>query len=84
MSEEATDAMLRTALRDHIAALGDADPVIVGYAVAVEVITPDIDGPWLKVLTDSDSTPWTQVGRITALLQLMQDRLRDWWTGDDE
>ena len=78
-----TDQALRDALRDHIAHLGDPGAVIVGYSAVVEVITPDSDGPWLKTLGDSDSTPWAQVGRVAALQQIVASSLEAGWMPDE-
>lgn len=77
------DQALRDALRDHIAHLGDPGAVIVGYSAVVEVITPDSDGPWLKTLGDSNSTPWAQVGRVAALQQITRHELEAGWRPDE-
>jgi len=58
-----SDQGLIDALRDRIADLGDAGAVVIGYAIVVEVVTPGEDGPWLKTLEDSNSTPWAQITR---------------------
>ena len=78
------DQALRDALRDRIADLGDPGAVIVGYSAVVEVITPDSDGPWLKTLGDSNSTPWAQVGRVAALQQIVASSLEAGWIADQE
>lgn len=82
-----SDQGLIDALRDRIADLGDPGAVIVGYSAVVEVITPDSDGPWLKTLGDSTSTPWAQVGRVAALHQITRHELEAGWRpgeGDDQ
>ena len=82
-----SDQGLIDALRDRIADLGDPGAVVIGYAAVVEVITPGEDGPWLKTLEDSNSTPWAQEGRVTALHQITRHELDAGWRpgeGDDE
>jgi len=82
-----SDQGLIDALRDRIADLGDPGAVVIGYAIVVEVVTPDSDGPWLKTLEDSASTPWAQVGRVTALHQITRHDLDAGWRldeGDDQ
>ena len=82
-----SDQGLIDALRDRIADLGDPGAVVIGYAAVVEVITPDSDGPWLKTLADSDSTPWAQMGRVAALHQITRHELDAGWRpgeGDDQ
>lgn len=78
------DTPLRDALRDRIRDLGNEGAVIVGYAAVVEVVTPDDNGPWLKVLMDDDSTPWAHMGRIRALGQIADSNLSAGWEDDDE
>ena len=78
-----SDQALIDALRDRIADLGDPDAVVIGYAIVVEVVTPDSDGPWLKTLEDSASTPWAQVGRVTALHQIVTRSLDAGWMPDE-
>lgn len=78
-----SDQALIDALRDRIADLGDPGAVVIGYAIVVEVVTPDSDGPWLKTLADSDSTPWAQVGRIAALDQITRHDLDAGWSSDE-
>lgn len=80
---ERTDTPLRDAIRDRIADLGDDGAVIVGYAAVVEVVTPDSPGSWLKVLQDDDSTPWSQVGRVRALHQIVDSGLAEGWEADE-
>ena len=70
-----SDQGLIDALRDRIADLGDAGAVVIGYAIVVEVVTPGEDGPWLKTLEDSNSTPWAQMGRVSALHQITRHEL---------
>ena len=78
-----SDEGLIDALRDRIADLGDPGAVVIGYAIVVEVITPDSDGPWLKTLEDSTSTPWAQMGRVTALHQVTRHELEAGWRPDE-
>ena len=72
-----SDQGLIDALRDRIADLGDAGAVV----------TPGEDGPWLKTLEDSNSTPWAQMGRVSALHQITRHELDAGWRpgeGDDQ
>ena len=78
-----SDQGLIDALRDRIADLGDPGAVVIGYAIVVEVITPEHPGPWLKTLSDADSTPWAQVGRIAALDQITRHDLDAGWRPDE-
>lgn len=78
-----SDQGLIDALRDRIADLGDPGAVVIGYAAVVEVLTPDSDGLWLKTLEDPASTPWAQVGRVTALHQIVTRSLYDGWMPDE-
>ena len=82
-----SDQGLIDALRDRIADLGDPGAVVIGYAAVVEVLTPDSDGLWLKTLEDSNSTPWAQMGRVSALHQITRHELDAGWRpgeGDDQ
>ena len=82
-----SDQGLIDALRDRIADLGDPGAVVIGYAIVVEVITPEHPGPWLKTLEDSTSSPWAQVGRVSALHQITRRELDAGWRpgeGDDQ
>ena len=78
-----SDQALIDALRDRIADLGDPGAVVIGYAAVVEVVTPEHPGPWLKTLSDADSTPWAQVGRIAALDQITRHDLDAGWRPDE-
>ena len=78
-----SDQGLIDALRDRIADLGDPGAVVIGYAAVVEVLTPEHPGPWLKTLSDSDSTPWAQVGRVAALHQITRRELEAGWRPDE-
>ena len=87
MERRVSDQGLIDALRDRIADLGDPGAVVIGYAIVVEVVTPGEDGPWLKTLGDSDSTPWAQMGRVSALHQITRNELDAGWRpgeGDDQ
>ena len=82
-----SDQGLIDALRDRIADLGDAGAVVIGYAIVVEVVTPGEDAPWLKTLEDSNSTPWAQMGRVSALHQITRHELDAGWRpgeGDEQ
>ena len=82
-----SDQGLIDALRDRIADLGDPGAVVIGYAIVVEVLTPEHPGPWLKTLSDADSTPWAQEGRVSALHQITRHELDAGWRpgeGDDQ
>lgn len=82
-----SDQGLIDALRDRIADLGDPGAVVIGYAIVVEVVTPGEDSPWLKTLEDSNSTPWAQMGRVSALHQITRHELDAGWRpgeGDDQ
>ena len=82
-----SDQGLIDALRDRIADLGDPGAVVIGYAIVVEVITPEHPGPWLKTLEDSTSSPWAQMGRVSALHQIARHELDAGWRpgeGDDQ
>ena len=82
-----SDQGLIDALRDRIADLGDPGAVVIGYAIVVEVVTPGEDGPWLKTLEDSTSTPWAQEGRVASLHQITRHELDAGWRpgeGDDQ
>ena len=78
-----TDQPLIDALRDRIADLGDPGAVVIGYAAVVEVVTPGEDAPWLKTLEDSTSSPWAQVGRVSALDQITRHELDAGWRPDE-
>ena len=77
------DQALRDAIRDRVADLGGPGAIVVGYSLVVEVVTPDVDGPWLKTLDDRDSTPWAAVGRARALVQVAEHRLAQGWEPGD-
>ena len=83
MTDEPTDNM-PDAIRDRIRDLGDPDAVVIGYALVAEVITPDVEGPWLKVLQDDNSSSWAQVGRVRGLWQMVDHSLSAGWQGDDD
>ena len=78
-----SDQGLIDALRDRIADLGDPGAVVIGYAIVVEVLTPEHPGPWLKTLSDADSTPWAQEGRVSALHQITRHELDAGWRPDE-
>ena len=49
-----TDQTLRDAIRDHLADRGDPGAVVVGYSIVAEVVTADVNGPWLDVQRGAD------------------------------
>lgn len=57
--------------------------MVVGYSIVAEVVTADVNGPWLWTSSDVDSTAWARIGRARALSLLAERDLADGWQGDD-